>query len=54
LKLENLLLNHNLILKIADFGLASNQEKNTTHAGTKPFMAPEIKNNQNRFIYNPR
>lgn len=42
MKPENLLLDNNFNLKISDFGWASNKSKNTTHAGTVQYMAPEI------------
>lgn len=45
LKLENLILDHGLNLKVADFGFASfkNIDCLTSYRGTKTYMAPEIK-----------
>jgi len=44
-KLENILVDNNLNLKVADFGFATykNVEKLSTYRGTKTYMAPEIK-----------
>mmetsp|Transcript_22880 Transcript_22880/g.25410 ORF Transcript_22880/g.25410 Transcript_22880/m.25410 type:complete len:136 (+) Transcript_22880:181-588(+) len=42
LKPENLLFDQDFMIKIADFGWASNKAKNSTHAGTIQYMAPEI------------
>ena len=45
LKLENILVDDNLNLKIADFGFAKNKNINLMYSyrGTKTYMAPEIK-----------
>lgn len=45
LKLENILIDEQLNLKIADFGFACNQNvhKLTSYKGTTTYMAPEIK-----------
>lgn len=46
LKLGNILLNHNLDIKIADFGLAvrleNDEERRMTICGTPNFIAPEV------------
>ena len=44
LKLENILIDNDLNIKIADFGTATNKniEKLIDYAGTKGYMAPEI------------
>lgn len=41
IKPENILMKNN-ILKIADFGFASNSSKLTTALGTAPYMSPEL------------
>lgn len=41
IKPENILLN-NKVVRIADFGFASNSSMLTTNLGTAPFMAPEL------------
>lgn len=45
LKLENILIDDNLQLKVADFGFATykNSKKLKSYRGTKTYMAPEIK-----------
>jgi len=45
LKLDNILLDHNMNIKIADFGFATckNINKLDSFKGTKSYMAPEIK-----------
>lgn len=45
LKLENILLDYDLNLKMTDFGFSTynNIEKLDTYQGTKTYMAPEIK-----------
>jgi len=45
LKLENILIDGNLTLKVADFGFATykNIGKLKSYRGTKTYMAPEIK-----------
>ena len=45
LKLENILIDDNLNLKICDFGFATNKNINllSSYRGTKTYMAPEIK-----------
>ena len=49
LKLENILVDDNLDLKIADFGFAcyKNIENLKSYRGTKTYMAPEIKEGKN-------
>ena len=42
MKLDNILLDSELNLKISDFGFASHQSVNTTYKGTENYMAPEI------------
>jgi serine/threonine protein kinase len=42
LKTENILLDSNYNLIIADFGYGSNQELNSTAVGTISYMAPEV------------
>lgn len=42
LKTENILLDKNFNLKVADFGYASGKSSNTTQVGTEDYMAPEI------------
>lgn len=44
LKLENILIDDKLTLKVADFGFATykNVKKLDTFLGTKTYMAPEI------------
>ena len=43
LKLENILINQDFDLKIADFGFATmNVDLSSTYRGTKIYMAPEI------------
>lgn len=51
LKLENLLIDENLNLKVADFGFASYRNINAlrSYKGTMSYMAPEIKEGK---IYN--
>ncbi len=41
IKPENILIK-NGIIKIADFGFATNASMLTTNLGTAPFMAPEL------------
>jgi len=45
LKTENILIDSDLNLKVADFGFACNKSINQLHCfkGTKTYMAPEIK-----------
>jgi len=45
LKLENILIDSDLTLKVADFGFATykNISKLKSYRGTKTYMAPEIK-----------
>ena len=45
LKLENILIENDLTLKVADFGYASFQKEGfmTSYRGTFTYMAPEIK-----------
>lgn len=45
LKLENILVNENMELKVADFGFATYKkiEKLRSYRGTMTYMAPEIK-----------
>lgn len=45
IKLENILLDKNMNLKLADFGFATdkNIDKLTTFRGTQSYMAPEIR-----------
>lgn len=45
LKLENILVDNDLNLKVADFGFATYKsiEKLKSYRGTKTYMAPEIK-----------
>jgi len=47
LKPENMLLGENMTLKVSDFGLAVNQEKErpVTRAGTTQYMCPEVLKN---------
>lgn len=42
LKLENILIDHEFKLKIADFGFASVKASNETRKGTHGYMAPEV------------
>ena len=44
LKLENILIDDNLNLKICDFGFATNKNINllSSYRGTKTYMAPEM------------
>ena len=45
LKLENILIDNKLNVKVADFGFATWKRTNrlTSYRGTKTYMAPEIK-----------
>jgi len=45
IKLENILLDNQMSLKLADFGFAANKniDKLTTFRGTQSYMAPEIR-----------
>lgn len=49
LKLENILIDENLDLKIADFGFATykNIRLLSSYRGTATYMAPEIKEGRN-------
>ena len=49
LKLENILINHDLQIKVADFGLAvqGNTSSLTDYAGSRGYMAPEIESLEN-------
>ena len=42
MKTENIMLDSEFNLKIADFGFSSSESKNETQVGTKAYMAPEI------------
>ncbi len=46
LKLENILIEEDLSIKIADFGFSvdKNVESLTDYKGSKTYMAPEVKN----------
>jgi serine/threonine protein kinase len=45
LKLDNILVNDKMEIKITDFGLSTyNDHETPTYAGTYPFMAPEVTN----------
>lgn len=48
LKLENILVDQNMNLKVADFGFACYKNVNnlSSYRGTKTYMAPEIKENK--------
>ena len=49
LKLENILLDENMNLKVADYGFATQKHINKlqSYRGTKTYMAPEIKEGKN-------
>ena len=53
MKLENILVDDNLNLKVADFGFATYKKikKLQSYKGTKTYMAPEIRNG---FLYDGR
>ena len=48
IKLENILVDNNMNLKLADFGFATNKniDKLTSFRGTQSYMAPEIRKNE--------
>ena len=48
IKLENILINHRLKIKVIDFGFGAqrNVQALSSYKGTKSFMAPEIRENQ--------
>lgn len=51
IKLENIIIDENMKLKLADFGFATDQniESLTSYKGTQSYMAPEIRNGD---VYN--